>query len=140
MAILVGGILWRNHSRRTRLPPSPPGHWFWGNKGLLERPFSSMLFGTDIKWQYGNIISLISPFETIIVVNTIDLANELLEKHAAITADRPSKVILDEIMGWNRIVSWHSHDEWHRKIRRLIASALSPSAARKYAEQHTETA
>ncbi|KAG9074417.1 hypothetical protein FRC06_010714, partial [Ceratobasidium sp. 370] len=43
-------------------------------------------------------------------------------------------------MGWNRIVSWHTHDEWHKKIRRLMASALSPTAARKYAEQHTETA
>ncbi|KAG8743732.1 hypothetical protein FRC10_011514 [Ceratobasidium sp. 414] len=106
----------------------------------MEGPFSAMLLGTEIKQQYGDIISITSPFETIIVVNTIDTAAELLEKYAGITANRPKKVILEEIMGWDRAVSWHPHNERHKKIRRLMASALSPSAARRYVEQHTETA
>ncbi|KAG9086473.1 hypothetical protein FRC07_013079, partial [Ceratobasidium sp. 392] len=125
---------------RALLPPSPPGHWFWGNKKYVEHPFGAMMMGTRGRPNYGDIISLNSPFETIIVVNTIYLSNELLEKRASITANRPSKVILDDIMCWNRIVSWHTHDEWHKKIRRMMASALSPAAARNYAPQHTETA
>ncbi|KAG8695405.1 hypothetical protein FRC08_007853 [Ceratobasidium sp. 394] len=139
-ASLGCGFLWRNYSKRGSLPPSPPGHWFWGNKSLLESPSSAMLLGTEIEQMYGDTISLMSPFETIIVVNTIDTAAELLEKHAAATANRPRKVIMEEIMGWDRAVSWHPNNERHKKIRRLMASALSPSAARKYADQHTETA
>jgi hypothetical protein len=45
----------------------------------------------------GDIVSLVTPFETAIIINTIGLATNLLDKKAAITASRPTKVILDEM-------------------------------------------
>ncbi|KAG9119316.1 hypothetical protein FRC07_005710 [Ceratobasidium sp. 392] len=137
---MICGLIWKRYSKRTPLPPSPPGHWLRGNKNLADGSFSAMVLGTQIRQQYGDVISLKSPFETVVVVNTIDTANELLEKHASTTANRPPKVILDKLMRWDRAVSWHPHNERHKKIRRLMASALSPSAARKYLHQQTETA
>ncbi|KAG8788403.1 hypothetical protein FRC12_014606 [Ceratobasidium sp. 428] len=134
------GLLWLRYSKRPTLLPSPPKHWIWGNKNLIEGRFGAMVLGTVIRQQYGDIVSLTSPFETIIVANTIDTATELTEKHAATTANRPPKVILDKLMGWGRAVSWHPHNERHKKIRRLMASALSTSASRKYVDQQAETA
>jgi DNA-binding transcriptional regulator YhcF (GntR family) len=45
----------------------------------------------------GDIISLQTANETNIVVNTIELAHELLEKQAAVTANRPRNVMVQEM-------------------------------------------
>ncbi|KAG8787402.1 hypothetical protein FRC12_015590 [Ceratobasidium sp. 428] len=41
----------------------------------------------------GDIISLVTPFHTRIIVNTSELASELLDKQAAATSDRPREVM-----------------------------------------------
>ncbi|QRV96243.1 cytochrome P450 family protein [Ceratobasidium sp. AG-Ba] len=134
------GLLWQKRSRQAFLPPSPPGHWFWGNRELVSEQFSHIKLGMEVREQYGDIITLTSPFGATIIVNSIDVAMELLEKQAAITANRPRKVMMDDIMQWSSGVSWHPHNERHKKLRRIMASALSPAASRKYAREQTETA
>jgi cytochrome P450 len=42
-------------------------------------------------------------------------------------------------LGWSTAVGFHTHDERHKKLRRVIASALHPSAARSYAPQHLDS-
>jgi hypothetical protein len=42
-------------------------------------------------------------------------------------------------LGWSNAVGFHTHDERHKKLRRVIASALHPSAARSYAPQHLDS-
>ncbi|QRW26518.1 cytochrome P450 family protein [Rhizoctonia solani] len=68
--------------------------------------------------------------ETFITVNTIELATELLEKHASATANRPKNVMIHDLLGWSEGVAFRKHDEWHKKQRRLMASALHHTAAR----------
>ncbi|KAG9086184.1 hypothetical protein FRC07_013174, partial [Ceratobasidium sp. 392] len=127
---------WKRTSNPIRLPPSPPKHWFWGNKALLNLPYRHVLLGRRLKRELGDIISLVTPLHTMIVVSTAELAAELLDKQAAVTSDRPREVMLNEIMGWATSVGFHTHDERHKKLRRVLASALHPSAARSYASQH----
>ncbi|CAE6410687.1 unnamed protein product [Rhizoctonia solani] len=67
---------------------------------------------------------------------TINWATKLLEKRADVTANRPRNVMMNDIMGWSQGVGLHVHDERHKKMRRVIASALHPTAARSYAPQH----
>jgi hypothetical protein len=43
-------------SARLPLPPSPPKHWFWGNKSFLNRPYRHVLLGTECKQQLGGFI------------------------------------------------------------------------------------
>ncbi|KAG8717438.1 hypothetical protein FRC09_014278 [Ceratobasidium sp. 395] len=87
----------------------------------------------------GDIISLVTPFHTRIIVNTSELASELLDKQAAATSDRPREVMVNEILGWSTSVGFHTHNERHKKLRRVLASALHPSAARSYASQHLDS-
>jgi cytochrome P450 len=42
-------------------------------------------------------------------------------------------------LGWSTGIGFSQHDERHKKLRRVIASALHPSAARSYASQHLDT-
>ncbi|CAE6512419.1 unnamed protein product [Rhizoctonia solani] len=69
----------------------------------------------------------------------MELATELLEKQTAATSGRPRGVMANEILGWGTSPAFRKHDERHKKMRRLMASALHPAAARSYGPQHLET-
>ncbi|KAH7325479.1 cytochrome P450 [Rhizoctonia solani] len=144
-ALLLGAIftllLFRFYRTRAdgSLPPSPPKHWFWGNKDMVNQPYRFVPLGMELKDTLGDIISTTTPFGTFITVNTIELATELLEKHASATADRPRNIMIQELLGWSDAVGFRQHDEWHKKQRRILASALHPTAARSYESQHLDS-
>ncbi|EUC60844.1 cytochrome P450 family oxidoreductase [Rhizoctonia solani AG-3 Rhs1AP] len=132
-------ILQKNWLSPVSLPPSPPRHWFWGNKAFLNKPYRHVLLGTVYKQELGDIISAVTPTRTTVYVNTMELATELLEKQTAATSGRPRDVMANEILGWGTSPAFRKHDEQHKKMRRVMASALHPAAARSYASQHLDT-
>ncbi|CAE6446397.1 unnamed protein product [Rhizoctonia solani] len=138
---VIGLLLLRFHRAKSSslLPPSPPKHWFWGNKDIVSQPYRFVALGTEYKDTLGDIITTTTPFDTFITLNTIELATELLEKHASVTANRPSNIVIQDLLGWSEGVSFHQHDEWHKKQRRILASALHPTAARSYESQHLDS-
>ncbi|CAE6405714.1 unnamed protein product [Rhizoctonia solani] len=144
-ALLIGATLGLLLLRfyRTRvdssLPPSPPKHWFWGNKDIVNQSYRFVPLGTELKDALGDIITTTTPFGTFITLNSIELATELLEKHASATANRPRNTMIQELLGWSEAVGFREHDEWHKKQRRILASALHPTAARSYESQHLES-
>ncbi|KAF8597611.1 cytochrome P450 [Ceratobasidium sp. AG-I] len=118
-------------------PPTIPGHWFFKNQLLLQAPWRGILLAETYKPQYGDVIYLSTPFKANVVLNSLEMVSEVLEKHSAMTSDRPRNVMLNELAGLNRSVAFRNHDERHRKSRRVMASALHPAAARSYADLHT---
>ncbi|CEL61447.1 O-methylsterigmatocystin oxidoreductase OS=Aspergillus parasiticus GN=ordA PE=3 SV=1 [Rhizoctonia solani AG-1 IB] len=70
----------------------------------------------------------------------MELATSLLDKHTPMTSDRPREVMINELLGWGNSPAFRNHDETHKKMRRVLASALHPSAARSYGSQHVDTA
>ncbi|KEP48125.1 O-methylsterigmatocystin oxidoreductase [Rhizoctonia solani 123E] len=140
--IIVGGLCYKVYTSwmtSTSLPPSPPKHWFWGNKHLLGQPHRHVLLGTKYKKELGDIISSVTPTKTNIYLNTMELATELLDKHASVTSDRPYDVMTNDLLGWRTSPAFRNHDEVHKKMRRVLASALHPTVARSYAPQHLDT-
>ncbi|CAE6429580.1 unnamed protein product [Rhizoctonia solani] len=122
------------------LPPSPPKHWFWGNKYYPEQSYRHVLLGTKYKRELGDIISTVTLTKTNIYLNTMELATELLDKHASVTSDRPPDVMTIDLLGWGTAAGFRNHDEIHKKMRRVLASALHPTVARSYESQHLDTA
>ncbi|CEL58892.1 O-methylsterigmatocystin oxidoreductase OS=Aspergillus flavus GN=ordA PE=3 SV=2 [Rhizoctonia solani AG-1 IB] len=84
----------------------------------------------------GDMICVSTASAHFVYLNSIDRATELLEKQAALTANRPRNVLLDDIMGWSEGVGLHVHDGRHKKMRRVMASALHSTASSAYAPQH----
>ncbi|KAF8597618.1 cytochrome P450 [Ceratobasidium sp. AG-I] len=125
---------------RNNSPPTIPGHWFFKNQKLLQTSWRAMLMANKFKPLYGDIIQLSTPFGKRIVLNSSEAVSEVLEKHSASTSNRPRNVMLFELTGAGDTVVFRQHDERHRKLRRIIASALHPAAARSYAELHTTSA
>ncbi|CAE7102644.1 unnamed protein product [Rhizoctonia solani] len=139
--IVVIGIFRKIYTRTSSapLPPSPPKHWFWGNKYVTEQPHRHVLLGTKYKQELGDIISIVTLTKTNIYLNTMELATGLLDKHASVTSDRPRDVMTNELLGWSTSPAFRNHDEVHKKMRRVLSSALHPAAARSYASQHLDT-
>ncbi|CAE6500017.1 unnamed protein product [Rhizoctonia solani] len=138
-AILALASHYRLRKKRHELPlpPSPtPPHWLFGDQQFFKLPHRHVLLGTECRERYGDIICVSTTSAHFVFLNTIDCATELLEKRAGVTANRPRNVMMDDIMGWSQGVGLHVHDERHKKMRRVIASALHPTAARSYAPQH----
>ncbi|KAF8754586.1 cytochrome p450 [Rhizoctonia solani] len=123
----------------SSIPPSPPKHWLWGNKEIMGKPYRHVLLGTKYKHELGDIISTTTLTNTTIYLNTIELATEFLEKHTSVTSDRPRDVMSQDILGWATSAAFRNHDETHKKMRRVLASALHPTAARSYGPQHSVT-
>ncbi|CAE6512303.1 unnamed protein product [Rhizoctonia solani] len=139
MILIICKHLYKTWFNPASLPPSPPRHWFWGNKDFLNQPYRHVLIGTEFKNKLGNIISAVTPTHTTVFLNTMELATEILEKQTATTSGRPREVMANEILGWGTSPAFRKHDERHKKMRRVMASALHPAAARSYASQHLDT-
>lgn len=120
-------------------PPSIPGHWLFKNEELLGAPWRGVLLTDKYKPRYGDIFQLSTPFKTVVVLNSLEAVSDVLEKHSAVTADRPRNVMLFEMCEYGHSVTFRNHDESHKKFRRVMASSLHQAAARSYASLHTAT-
>lgn len=101
----------------------------------MAKPYRAVVLGVG----YGDILSLVTPFETIVMLNTVELATQMLDTQSGVTSDRPSNVMANTLMGWGTTVGFRSHDQLHKSLRRLLASALNPVEVRKYIPQQSET-
>ncbi|KAI0331711.1 CyP450 monooxygenase [Cubamyces sp. BRFM 1775] len=116
---------------RPRLPPGPKGLPLIGN--VLDLPSKATWVALrDFSRRYGDVMSLNIFGETIIVLNSMTAATELLEKRS-IYAGRPSSLVsLSETLGWNWSFGFKGYtDEWRRE-RRLLWQYFHPSTVQQW--------
>ena len=73
--------------------------------------------------------------QPIVVVNSLPIAIELLEKKSTIYSDRPRFPVAGEIMGWERTLALMRYEPLWREGRRLFSQTLG---TRKSLERLTE--
>ncbi|KAF8917175.1 cytochrome P450 [Mucidula mucida] len=102
--------------RRTSALPLPPGPKrlpIIGN--LLDRPCHHAWL-TYSKWakQYcSDIVSMEICGQTVIIVNSIEIARELLERRSTVYSDRPTFGMLNDVMKWDwNFPFMHYSDHW----------------------------
>lgn len=92
-AMFAAAFVLQRQRHRPPLPPGPKRLPLIGN--LLNRPTRYLhLAYTDMKSQFGDLMSLEVLGQPFIVVNSIKVANELFEKRSANYADRPGASLL----------------------------------------------
>ncbi|KAF7423939.1 hypothetical protein PC9H_009237 [Pleurotus ostreatus] len=105
-------------NRKIPLPPGPPADPIIGH--LLRFPSENpeLVFHEWSK-QYGDVIHLSVLGRSIIVLDSHQVAIDLLEKRSALYSDRPRFLVFD-LMGWDPDVVFMSYGQRFRKHRKLF--------------------
>ncbi|EJD06403.1 cytochrome P450 [Fomitiporia mediterranea MF3/22] len=131
LAITVSYILYtRGHAVALRLPPSPPKDFLLGHARKV--PFYK---GWEVyaKWneEYGDVICTQVLGRSMIVLNSITAARDLLEKRSNTFSDRPFLPVFIE-MGWELMLPIIPYGPRFRKHRRILHHYFGPQALSAY--------
>ncbi|KAK7032178.1 hypothetical protein VNI00_013352 [Paramarasmius palmivorus] len=113
--------------RRERfLPPGPPTIPVLGNVHMLPTRSPHTKFA---EWglQYGGLYSLKISSGTAVVVNSMEVAKELMDKRSALTADRPKHHMVDKVTNGLNLALARYSDTW-RDMRKAAHTILTPKA------------
>ncbi|KAJ8075174.1 hypothetical protein PM082_019502 [Marasmius tenuissimus] len=127
--LLLGFLLRRRlFSPNPQLPPGPTPAPFIGN--LLQIPsVSPEEVFRDWSAVYGDIVHLRIFHQPMIVLNSYEAAQELLEKRSASYSDRPRFVLFSELMGWQHAPTHARYGPRFRKHRRFTHQTFNQQAA-----------
>lgn len=103
----------------TPLPPGPKGLPIIGN--VLEMP-SSQEWKTFARWgkQWGGLVSVKVLGQPIIIINSVQIAMEMLDKKSAIYSDRPVLMMGGEIVGWKWTLALTPYGDRFREYRKML--------------------
>ncbi|CAL1703282.1 unnamed protein product [Somion occarium] len=120
------------HNRLCCYLPGPNPIPFLGNVHQLPMEYQER---SILEWgkTYGNIIYA-RFFQThTIMINSPEIAQDLLEKRSANYSDRPHMVLQGELMGWSKMLTHAHYGDRFRKLRKWTHDAfMSKAALRTY--------
>ncbi|PFH46697.1 hypothetical protein AMATHDRAFT_69268 [Amanita thiersii Skay4041] len=115
-------------SKRLPLPPGPRGLPILGN--VLDLPASfEWLHWAKYQKLYGPISCVQALGKTIIILNTIEVCKELLDKRSSKYSDRPTLTLAGEMIGWNQQMILAPYGKRFRSIRRMVHGYVGTKAA-----------
>ncbi|TGO84600.1 hypothetical protein BPOR_0486g00010 [Botrytis porri] len=114
--ITLSTIFGRTFLKKSRypFPPSPPGEPILGHIRLVPTD-DPHLYYQKLSQEY-NILYFKQFLTPVVVLNTVEAAEELLSRRGANYCDRP-RFVLFEVMGWGRTLTflpWGSRFKAHR--------------------------
>lgn len=113
------------------LPPGPSGLPFIGNVSSMP---STHAWITYAQWAktYGDVLHVHVFGKSLIILNSLDAAQDILEKKSSVTSDRPRFVMISDLMGWDWAVQFMSPGPRFRHSRKMLHQLLHAQAARSY--------
>ncbi|TRM66939.1 cytochrome P450 [Schizophyllum amplum] len=116
------------------LPPGPPAYPLIGHLGVLPQYAAERAFAQWSK-EYGSDVLYFNVFgQSIVVLNSVKAAEDLLDKRGAIYSDRPPFTYFD-LMGWHDNLPFLSSKDPRFPVhRRIFQNDFSKTESRKYEE------
>ncbi|KAJ7823701.1 cytochrome P450 [Mycena olivaceomarginata] len=121
--VVLGAILLKHFKtkRGTKLPPGPPGIFFFGNLFQL----SSRVWLKFTSWKtYGSVVYLDIAGQPIIVLNNAKAAADLLDRRALIYSDRPGNIVASEMMTGGLFFAMSHYGDTSSKEAVLLTHSL----------------
>lgn len=134
-AIIITAItlLYNRFKRRNQLPlpPSPPAEPLLGHLRILPTEHPQLQYTQWGKDLNSDILHFSMLGRSIVVLNSIEAARDLLDKKGANFADRPRFVVF-EVMGWGitlTFLRWSPRFKLHRK---MLQQSFTQTACKAY--------
>ncbi|KAF4564799.1 hypothetical protein EYR40_010971 [Pleurotus pulmonarius] len=134
LAGIVSYVLNKSVTKTLPLPPGPPADPLIGHLRVFPKANPELVFHNWAK-TYGDIIHLSFFGRSVVVLNSLEAAVDLLEKRSAIYSDRPDLVVYD-LMGWTPNLAFLPYGERFKKHRAIFHSHFIPEACVDY--QHIQ--
>ncbi|KAI1297494.1 putative cytochrome P450 oxidoreductase [Xylaria venustula] len=125
--------------RRLPLPPGPPGEPLIGHLRVIPTEHPEIQYAQWAKEYNTDILHFRVLGRSIIVLNSIEAAHDLLDKRGANYADRP-RFVLFEVMGWGVTLTFLRWSRRFRLHRKILQTAFTQSACKVYQPIQTEEA
>ncbi|KAI0481300.1 putative cytochrome P450 oxidoreductase [Xylariaceae sp. FL0804] len=113
------------------LPPGPPGQPLLGHLRVIPDDHPEYAYAKWGKEYDSDILHFNVLGRSIVVLNSVESARDLMDKKGAIYGDRP-RFVLFEVMGWGvtlTFLRWSPRFKLHRK---LLQQSFSQSACKAY--------
>ncbi|KAJ8133112.1 hypothetical protein O1611_g511 [Lasiodiplodia mahajangana] len=135
-------LIWTRINRRNSklpLPPGPPGEPVIGHLRVIPAVHPEFQYAQWAKQYNTDILHFNVLGRSIIILNSIEAAHDLLDDRGANYADRP-RFVLFEVMGWGvtlTFLRWSPQFKLHRK---LLQTSFTQSACKAYRPIQVEEA
>ncbi|GBE89499.1 Multifunctional cytochrome P450 monooxygenase af510 [Sparassis crispa] len=132
--ILIG----RRHKSALPLPPGPPADPIIGHLRKFSFARQHELF-REWATKYGDIFQLHILGRNIVVLNSLQVATDLMDKRSAKYSDRPSCTTL-EMMGYDTNVAFMEYGPRWKKHRKIFRGYFNENESLTYRSQQTRGA
>ncbi|KAG7096665.1 hypothetical protein E1B28_004080 [Marasmius oreades] len=124
---IIRKLLLNTRREKRPLPPGPRGLPFIGN--VFDMP-SEKEWLTFAQWgdTYGDISSVTVLGQTIVILNSLKAAVDMLDKKSLIYSDRPVLQMGGEMVGWKNTLALLPYGDRFRRYRRLFHSLIGSQA------------
>ncbi|KAL6309263.1 cytochrome P450 [Sparassis latifolia] len=128
---------WKN-KRVLPLPPSPPACPIIGHLRAFSFTRQPELF---CEWmaEYGDIFHLRILGRNIVILNSLQVATDLMDKRGAKYSDRPPGIMF-QLMGWNANVAFMEYGSRWKKHRKIFRTYFNEKECLTYRMQQTRAA
>ncbi|PVF97215.1 cytochrome P450 [Serendipita vermifera] len=117
-------VLFRDSAEQP-YPPGPPREPLIGALRSFPRDHFLQRFNEWAR-KYGDIVYAPVPGMNIVILNSYEVANELLNKRPSSTGGRRTGYLLTKLMGWEWIITFLSLGVNHSNQRKMIRRGLGP--------------
>ncbi|KAI0724641.1 cytochrome P450 [Fomitopsis betulina] len=134
-------LAFKSALKRGALPPGPKGLPFIGNVFQMPRAHAGRGFA-ELSKKYGDLVYMEVLGHRMIVIDSQDVARDLLEKRGARYSNRPRMVRINEVIGWDpSLMTLQYKTESFRRQRRWLRGTFGEKhAVRQFAAlQQRET-
>ncbi|KAF9484052.1 cytochrome P450 [Pholiota conissans] len=129
--LFLSGVLVKKALSRPSAAPLPPGPRGWPLLGnLLDMPTSrEWLTFADWGRKWGDIVSISMFGHCMVVVNSMQMAIDMLEKEGAIYSDRPVMEMGGELVGWKTTLVLVPYGARFRNYRKLFHQTIGTQSS-----------
>ncbi|KAG1817986.1 cytochrome P450 [Suillus subaureus] len=127
----VGVYLVKQVVTKKNPAPYPPGPRGWPLIGnVLDMPrVNPWVAFTEWGQQYGDITHIEVLGRHIIVLNSVKIAMEMMDRKSTLYSDRPVFPMVGELVGWKDSLAFLSHGDQLRRQRRNLQRVIGSRAA-----------